>query len=1038
MVQIKIVQKNILIYCLCVLMTCNLFGQNAPLQFETIGLEKGLSQNSVYDILQDNFGFMWFATQDGLNKYDGKKIITYYAKSDKSKQLNSSHIMSLCMDSAADKLWIATAEGLCIYDLVLDSFYAISKLIPSALKLHLETRSIKKIYFDTKHTFWAITQTDGIVKIDINTKKVKLYLNENETKSKLTTASFFNGKLIVASFNNLYYLDDVKDEFVKIKLPNNLELNTIKAIHNYNNDLWIATEYGGCYYAKNIFEVNASLYKYNTETNGIGCFTVDNNNDLWIGTRGTGLLLTNKKLITVAKSINNNVYSNGLVSNFILSLYKDKQGIIWVGSSGGGIAKYDFNKQQFYTLSHSAKDNNSLPESMIFAIAELNNGNKYYGSITNGLIQYNSITNKFNAYKTTEKKVSNDNSVYSIANDAKGNLWVVGYNGLFKYNLRNNNFISFSNNDNLVTKHLTSIHKMEDRDSLLISGDYGTIFFNLKTNSWNPIVETTTSMQKEDGLIVRHFYEDEKVKNIMWLATLGESLVEYDFVNNTFNKQQSVYKLSRNIRYILCINNMLWLATDNGIFIYDKNKKIIERQIKLSTQKGGSNVCYALQKDNNNNIWASSNNGIYKISLLDYSVKNYNTANGLSFLEFNTAATFADTSKGLISFAGVGGVVSFNPNNIIANSYSPSPIVTNILINENSKELNFSLLNKNKITLNYLQNFLTISFISPNYSSSDKINYAYMLDGVDEDWVYVDNQTFANYTKLAPGRYRFKVKSANSDLVWCTKETYVDITITPPFWKTWWFIGICLICIFLSIYKLFKTRIKKIKLEALQQQKIIDLEKDKQLVTAEAMLKGQDDERSRIAKDLHDGLGGLLSGVKISFSNLKESVGLNAASSKLFDKPITQLDNTIAELRKVAHNLMPEALVKFGLQNAIQDFCQSLQQTNNCVINFQQLGMERDLGNVANVNVYRIIQELVNNAVKYASAHQIIVQLTKTENKVLITVEDDGKGFDISTLKQATGIGITNITHRVNYLNGTIDINSKPNNGTSINIELTV
>ena len=127
---------------------------------------------------------------------------------------------------------------------------------------------------------------------------------------------------------------------------------------------------------------------------------------------------------------------------------------------------------------------------------------------------------------------------------------------------------------------------------------------------------------------------------------------------------------------------------------------------------------------------------------------------------------------------------------------------------------------------------------------------------------------------------------------------------------------------------------------------------------------------------------------------------LDTENTLRFEKSINQLDNTIAELRKVAHNLMPEALVKFGLQNAIQDFCQSLQQTNNCVINFQQLGIVRDLGNVANVNVFRIIQELVNNAVKYASAHQIIVQLTKTENKVLITVEDDGKGIDLATLYQ--------------------------------------
>ncbi len=233
-------------------------------------------------------------------------------------------------------------------------------------------------------------------------------------------------------------------------------------------------------------------------------------------------------------------------------------------------------------------------------------------------------------------------------------------------------------------------------------------------------------------------------------------------------------------------------------------------------------------------------------------------------------------------------------------------------------------------------------------------------------------------------------------------------------------------------YRNFKSKQK------IQQQQITELQKEKQLAAIDNLLQGQEEERSRLAKDLHDGLGGMLSGVKLSFNNIKENMILDTENTLRFEKSINQLDSTIAELRKVAHNLMPEALVKFGLQNAIEDFCSSLQQNNSCSINFQQLGMERDLGNVANVNVYRIIQELVNNAVKYASAHQIIVQLTKTENKVLITVEDDGKGFDKNILATEKGIGLSNIKHRVDYFKGMMDIDSKLDEGTSVHIDLTV
>ena len=238
-------------------------------------------------------------------------------------------------------------------------------------------------------------------------------------------------------------------------------------------------------------------------------------------------------------------------------------------------------------------------------------------------------------------------------------------------------------------------------------------------------------------------------------------------------------------------------------------------------------------------------------------------------------------------------------------------------------------------------------------------------------------------------------------------------------------------------YLIFKNRHKISKQqEELQLQKIKELEKDKQLISIDAMLKGQEEERSRIAKDLHDGLGGLLSGTKLSFMNIKENLVLNAENTMQFDRSLSMLDNTIRDLRKVAHNLMPEALVKFGLNEALRDFCDSIQTSFSVKILYQYFGEKRKLDNTAEVFIYRIIQELVNNAVKHANATQIFVQLAITENKTGITVEDNGKGFDKNSLLRAKGAGMANINYRVQYLNGCSDIVSSPGNGTSVNIEL--
>ncbi len=231
-------------------------------------------------------------------------------------------------------------------------------------------------------------------------------------------------------------------------------------------------------------------------------------------------------------------------------------------------------------------------------------------------------------------------------------------------------------------------------------------------------------------------------------------------------------------------------------------------------------------------------------------------------------------------------------------------------------------------------------------------------------------------------------------------------------------------------YRNFRSKQK------LQQTQITQLEKDKQLLAVDAMLKGQEEERSRLAKDLHDGLGGMLSGVKLSFVNMKENMIMDAPSVQSFEASILQLDNTIAELRKVAHNLMPEALVKFGLKNAILDFCNSMQLSSKTKIIFEQMGSDRQLSNTADLYIYRIIQELINNALKHAQPKQILVQLTKAEKNILITVENDGNYFDTSAIENASGIGMKSVQQRVNYFTGKIDITSDKENGTSINIEL--
>jgi two-component system, NarL family, sensor kinase len=240
-----------------------------------------------------------------------------------------------------------------------------------------------------------------------------------------------------------------------------------------------------------------------------------------------------------------------------------------------------------------------------------------------------------------------------------------------------------------------------------------------------------------------------------------------------------------------------------------------------------------------------------------------------------------------------------------------------------------------------------------------------------------------------------------------------------------------LIIISLLSYRNYRNKQK------LQQQRIAELETEKKLTATEAVLKGEEQERTRLAKDLHDGLGGMLSGIKYSFQTMKGNLVMTPENHQAFERSMDMLDSSIKEMRRVAHNMMPEALVKFGLDTALKDFCNDINRAGALKLTYQSIGLETAvIDQTTAITIYRIVQELINNTMKHAAAKSAIVQVTKTDGNISITVEDDGKGFDPVILKTSRGIGWGNIQSRVEYLKGKLDVQSGAGKGTSVLIEL--
>jgi two-component system NarL family sensor kinase len=314
--------------------------------------------------------------------------------------------------------------------------------------------------------------------------------------------------------------------------------------------------------------------------------------------------------------------------------------------------------------------------------------------------------------------------------------------------------------------------------------------------------------------------------------------------------------------------------------------------------------------------------------------------------------------------------------------------------------------------------------------------YDGLRDSIDE--VLYSDKILKNTQEL-DAKYSLNKKQAQIDDL--NKQHEIQqLTIKQRSTMNWALSVLVLVTAVIALLYNRNYRQKKKLLQAgalLQQQRIAELEKERQLLAAHGVMQGQVEERTRLAKDLHDGLGCILSSAKFSFSNVKETMPDLPATSAAFDRSMGMLDLSISELRRIAHNMMPEALVKFGLDTALKDFCNSVDQSGALQLTYQSFEIQEiSIPAITAGAVYRIIQELVNNILKHAGATTALVQLVRKDDTLSITVEDNGRGFQTSILETSEGSGYLNLRNRVAYLNGTLDIQTAPYKGTSVNIEI--
>jgi signal transduction histidine kinase/ligand-binding sensor domain-containing protein/ActR/RegA family two-component response regulator len=789
-------------------------GQQNDFQFRHLTVDDGLSHSTVNSIYQDRMGFMWFGTDMGLNKFDGARFTVYKHNPADTSSIPSDHISAVLEDSYG-MFWIASGyNGLYRFDRKNEIFH-------SYVNKPGDTRSIssnaaRTLFEDSHRNLWIGTAGGGLNRYNRKSGTFTCYRHIPDNKTDIgsnyitSIAEDKAGYLWLASregiltrFNPQTNTGQQMD--LTEKLPTGATSYNLKRLYIDSGDnIWVASEMG-------LFVVdykNASVQyipKGNTNkclNEGVVTGICEMNHGVFlIATDHGGLNIYNRTTGTFTYCMHDSRESS-ISNNQLYSLYKSSDGIVWIGSFHGGINILDSKTKKFKVYDDLVKneDTPSVKKS-VTAICEDAEGNILFGYDGEGMDIYNpkSKTTRHLHYEAGYQNSIPGNCIVALYRDRNNDIWMGTYlNGLAKYNWK--------------TKRFTFYKKGADNDDHAISGNSvwsitedseGTLWIGLHSGGINCLDRKTGVVKKykndpgdSASLVngnIHKVFKDSQGR--IWVGT-SFGLCLYNKATDNFKRFNPDYSsgngLYGNSVYDIFEDRWgnLWIGTDQALNVFNPKSETF----RYFRENNGSdwNSVFSIKGDAHDNLWISTDKGICRFEIKNKKFRHYSKTDGLPGNEFNTAAVIK-ASDGNFYFGSKEGVVAFNPDSISDNRTIPPVYFTGLKVmnaatssGQERNVLNKNLAYEKGITLSYRQSF-TVSFAALNYSDSRKNQYAYWLEGIDEGWVYIGGKNEVTYTNLSPGKYVLKVKGSNNDGLWNETGASLNITILPPWWKTWWF-----------------------------------------------------------------------------------------------------------------------------------------------------------------------------------------------------------------------------------------------------------
>jgi len=793
------------------------FSQN--LHFKTYTTKNGLSQNSPYSITETPEGFMWFGTQHGINRFDGKsfKKVALKIRTPKFRPAEMITAMHVDRDSI---FWAGSVSEVFILDYKTDSIYRVSDKYPYAkVDRNLWTYKI----LENNNGVIVIHQTNKITIVDKIAGKAYETTSGFFGEAIVDIALSYDKKKLYAATKTRIYQWESAHKWKPVISPNTFlaEGTAIRAIGTINDHIWVISTDNKIVnldpVSKEYTKVDILMGKANLIADPVRIHQSDATT-IWMGSRSDGMLRINLATNSV-QSAKASTDPNSILKNFILSFFTSSQGITWIGVSGAGIAEYDPASQQFALWRIKASlGMEQLPENFITALYTEDGNEFYLSTMTGGLLMLNIITNDYSYHLPPESKQFKTD--YTIVKGDAQTLWLATWGGLCSFNKKTKKFQLYNDVDG-TTLELSALVKLKDENKLFVAGyKMGFKYFNIDTKNWESIKDPLKSVKKHALYRARYIYQLNEEELLIGPETGG--LTKYNMKTGVFTNYPQFVKISDHCSHFIVTSKYWWLATNEGLIQADaRNQKIIE----IWNQEDGlsDRVIYAVLEDLNGNIWVSTNRGINMINPQTKTVNKYSEADGLQGSEFNTAACTNDP-EGNLWFGGLDGINKISKDFKPVTQISPIPLFTKIQVNNEDYPSAINTPYLKEVILPPGKNFINIEYQAPNFSQTENIIYRHRLTGLDTNWVYTGQRSFVNYTKLKPGTYTLQVYSANSNMQWSHKPALINIVVLPYWYETTLFYmlsGALLVFIAIGIYK---YRVNIIRTESKLKNKIAETE----------------------------------------------------------------------------------------------------------------------------------------------------------------------------------------------------------------------